>query len=501
MTGPGSRCDRCHRDVISRYQLLGGQICNACYSWLRRHPDSCPRCQQVRVLCHIDAAGTIVCSDCSGQPGRFGCTICGSEQQLQGSQCGPCRLDVRLRILLDDGSGTVADSLRPLHTYLLSLRGSEAVLKWIRREPVPSTLRGMAGGTLQISHRTIDALDQSTKVRYLRRTLVSAGVLPDIDVLLNDLEVYAARLLATLPIAHSVLIGRFYRWSLLPLVRRTLQDQPMTHPMFGARRRQLRLIAEFLQWLDDNEMTLHTVDQPAIDKFIAANRSRLPIGSFVTWAVRERIADNVNVTLVRRRSTDAQLSDSDLSRMSERAFARAALPLSTRLIILFTLIFAQPVETSIALTKDHVHDRGEHMSMTFAKTPIRLPTRLAELVRQHIRDLDARGSHHPNDVGWLFPGTMPNQHITAASVELQAARHGFGFQRIRSSMLQHFAQTVPASVLSDVVGISTNTAYRRSVIGGGVWRDYPGLRSSDSHRGSLQRFYSPSPGHSTQQQS
>lgn len=493
MNGPGSRCDRCHRDVISRYQLLGGQICNACYSWLRRHPAPCPRCEQTRVLCHLDDEDVVVCSACAGQPGRFGCRTCGNEEHLQGTHCAPCRLDARLRVLLDDGSNKIAEPLKPLHAYLLTLGGSDAVLRWIRREPVPSTLRSMAAGATPISHRTIDSLDQSTKVRYFRRTLISAGVLPEIDVLLNDLEAYAARLFQSLPTSHSVLLGRFFRWNLVPFIRRTLQGRPMTRGTFNGRRSQLRLIADFLQWLDDNDMTMRTVDQPAIERYVSASRVRQQIGSFVTWAVKERIARNVSVTTMRNRTTDPHLSDDDLATAAEHVFAREGLPLPTRLVTLFALIFAQPIETSVALTREQIHDTQGRMSIAFAKTPVNLPDKLAELVREHLFALDARPVYHPNEIGWVFPGTMPNQHVTAASIEHFSAQHGLSLRRFRSSRLQYFAQSIPASVIADVVGVTTNTAYRRSVDAGGTWRDYPDLRDVDQRQGSLRRFNSPQP--------
>lgn len=476
MSGPGSHCDRCHRDVISRYRLLGGQICNPCYSWLRRHPSRCPRCEQIRVLCHPDEKGVVVCSACAGQPERFGCSTCGSEQGLQGSHCAPCRLDQRLRVLLGDSSGNIAEPLQPLHTYLLARGGSDAVVKWIRREPVPSTLRSMATGAAPISHRAIDALEQSTKVRYFRRTLISAGVLPEIDVLLNDLDVYATRLFASLPTAHSVLMGRFFRWYLAPLIRRLLHGGMMTSGAYNQRRGQLRLIADFLQWLASNDMTMHTVDQPAIDRYVSANRVRQQIGPFVNWAVTERIAHNVSVTTKHVRAKGPHLSDEDLTRMIERVLALDSLPLPTKLITLFALIFAQPIETSVALTRKQIHDSLKGMSIAFAKTPVRVPDMLAELVHEQLRALDACPTYHPNDVGWLFPGTMPNQHVTASGVERNAALCGFSLRRFRSSRLQHFAQSIPASVIADVVGVATNTAYRRSVDAGSVWRDYPGMR-------------------------
>lgn len=265
----------------------------------------------------------------------------------------------------------------------------------------------------------------------------------------------------------------------------------MTSGTFSARRGQLRLIADFLQWLDDNAMTMHSVNQPAIDRYVSANRVRQQIGPFVTWAVKERIARNVSVTTMRYRSVDPLLSDDRLVDMTERVFTLDSLPLPTRLITLFTLIFAQPIETSVALTRKQIHDSLQLMSIVFAKTPIEVPGRLADLVRAHLRTLDSRRLHHPNEVGWLFPGTMPNQHVTASGVERIAAQHGFSLRRFRSSRLQHFAQNVPASVVADVVGVTTHTAYRRSVDAGATWRHYPDLRDIDQSQRSLRRFNSP----------
>jgi hypothetical protein len=479
--------------VIARYRLLGGRICNPCYSWLRRHPAPCPLCAQTRVLAHLDAHGTAVCSPCAGQPGRFGCRTCGREENLQGSHCAPCRLDSRLRVLLDDGTGDVAEALRPLHSYLLSVGGSDLVLKWIRREPVPSTLRAMAAGTVALSHQTLDALPPSTKLRYFRRTLMSAGVLPEIDVLLHDLETYGTRLFTTLPAAHSALLGRFFRWRMLPLIRRTLRGRTMTSPMFSARRAQLRYIADFLRWLDTHGMTIETVDQPAIDRFVSADRVRQQIGPFVTWAVQEKIAPNVAVTTIRSQGMGSHLSDPDLAAIARRVFTDETIPLPTRLITLFAVVFAQPVEASIALTREQVVDGPGAMTMRFARTPIPVPDRLAALVRTQLRALNARPSRHPDTHGWLFPGTMPNQHVTAASIELVASRHGMTLRHFRSSRLQHFAQTVPASVLADVIGVTADTAYRRSIDAGGAWSDYPPLRDIGEGQHSLRKFHSPEP--------
>lgn len=81
----------------------------------------------------------------------------------------------------------------------------------------------MATGQAPISHQTLNELPQSTRVRYFRRMLMSAGTLPNIDVRLNDLEVYATRLIADLPVEHASIMTRYFRWEVL----RTLRQRPM----------------------------------------------------------------------------------------------------------------------------------------------------------------------------------------------------------------------------------------------------------------------------------
>jgi len=49
-------------------------------------------------------------------------------------------------------------------------------------------------------------------------------------------------------------------------------------------------------------------------------------------------------------------------------------------------------------------------------------------------------------------------------------------------------------VIADIVGVTTNTAYRRSVDAGGTWRDYPDLRDVNQRQESPRRFNSPQPG-------
>ena len=70
--------------------------------------------------------------------------------------------------------------------------------------------------------------------------LVSAGVLPEIDVYRHDLDLFVTHFLNELPTEHAAILKRFYRWRMLPTIRRRLQDKDMTISMSKNWRTELR---------------------------------------------------------------------------------------------------------------------------------------------------------------------------------------------------------------------------------------------------------------------
>lgn len=292
-------CDNCHRDVISRYQLLGGRICNACYSGLRRNPDRCPGCAEIRVLAYLDSVGARLC---------------------------------RMR-----GAG-----------------------------------------------------------------------------------------------------------------------------------RSVRMQEQHLQ--------LSTMDQAVIDRYFVAASSRDVLRRFLTWAAESGLCTRVEVPRVRSGPHQAAMSDEALAELAERVLADVALSPVGRLLALFAIVYAQPVRSSVELRLEAVERREGRVSIRFAATRVLLPATIAELLQEHLEQLEARGSYHPIANEWLFPGIMPGRHLAAGTGIGLLTRAGLSARALRTSRLALLSQTVPARVLADVIGISTQTAHARSVASGGTWQDYPHLR-------------------------
>lgn len=474
------RCDSCDRDVEARYDILEKRICNACYSRLRRNAAPCPACDQMKVLAFRSHDGQIVCAACAGVPSRFGCARCGSEEHLTGSHCGRCRLEDRLGDVLADSNGRVHPALAPLREHLLSARDPRSAVRWLRREPIDRTLRAMAHGEKPVSHDTLNELPQSTRVRYFRRMLIAAGTLPDIDVRLNDLELRSRAFIDTLPAEQAIIVTRFFNWETLRKLRRRALDRPISVGMANVHSSELRKIATFLRWLDENDLDLPTLEQVAVDRYLAHHDPNLTIGRFLNWAARHRITRHIDVPRSQSTVSPANMDEEALWEKVDVLLQDEFTPMSSRIIDLFLLVFAQPIRNSVRLRREDVLVTGEHVKVQFGTTPLFLPPPIADLLAEHLEVTRDRRPYVGVSSGWLFEGVMPGQHLSEASVRFNLQKHGLHARDIKRARLDHLVQVLPASIVADITGVAVNTAIRHSANTGAGWGAYPELRRHES---------------------
>lgn len=470
-------CDRCKRPIAARYSILEQHVCNACYSRLRRHPGSCPGCDQVKVLAFYDSIRRIVCATCAGVPPRFACIPCGSEEQLAGSQCGTCRLTERLRDVLADRTGGIHPGLATLYDHLLTARDPRAAVRWLRKEPVRATLRGMAAGELPIRHFTLDALPPSPRVRYLRRMLISAGTLPAIDVLLNDLENHAASFIAGLPKEHGAVTAQYFHWELLRKIRQRSANRAMTPSSYSIRSTELRKIAHFLAWLDANGLSMPSLDQTSVDRFFAHHHSQVAVGTFLNWAIRQGLTSPVKIPGRKPARPRPPVSDDIIWDKVDQLVDDESVPLGSRVIGILVLVFAQRISDCVRLCRSDVTD-GEAMRIALGRTPLTLPSPIAVLLRRHLEELITRRPYVAGGPDWLFPGATPHHHVSEASVALHLAPHKIHARQIQQARIDHLVRTVPASIVADTLGINIHTAVKHAARTNSRWGDYPELRAS-----------------------
>lgn len=472
-------CDRCARPIAARYSILEQHICNACYSKLRRRPGSCPECGQVKVLAFYDSVRRIVCATCAGVPSRFACITCGSEEQLTGSQCGTCRLTERLCDVLADKGGAINLGLITLYDHLLTARDPRAAVRWLRKEPVGTTLRAMAADEVPISHSTLDALPFSPRVRYMRRMLISAGTLPAIDVRLNDLENHVSVFIAGLPPEQAAIISQYCRWEMLRKVRQRSATQPVTAGVYNTRANELRKITAFLSWLDANGLSLASMDQASVDSFFAHHGPPGAVVTFLNWAIRQKLTGPVAIPGRRPARPRASVPDNIIWNKVDQLVEDESIPLGSRVIGLLVLVFAQRISDSVRLCRSDVSDDGS-IRIAFGRTPLTLPGPVAVLLRRHLEDLGARRPYVGGGPEWLFPGASPHHHISEASVALHLVPHRIRAREIQQARIDYLVQQVPASIVADTLGININTAIRHAARVNSTWGSYPELRAAPS---------------------
>lgn len=477
MPGTAHTCTRCGREDRRRYFLLGGHICNACYSSLRRNPATCPSCSETRVLAFIDDGGAVTCAECAGQPRRFACRTCGSERFLTGTHCGHCRLDQRLQELLGSDR-SIPPPLANLRIYLTTApMDPRSIVRWLRREEIDRTLRQMATGNLPIAHSTIDKLPPGPRTRYFRRLLIDADTLPSIPVLLHELNTFVDSTAAQLPREHAPILRRFHRWVVLPQLHRRYRDngRDITIGVFTNQRSATLARARFLRWIIEQGTTLADLDQSALDYYLAHVNARATINQLVGWATRSQLTDGLETHHQPLRNGPSTYSEDQLWEHTHQLLRADAVELAIRIIGLFALIYAQPLDHSVRLTRNDVRESGHGLTVAFGSTPVQLAEPVAELLRQHL-DAPARRGFATGTSRWLFEGIMPGEHLSPAYARLRLSAYGIRIRHARTTRLDLLALQLPASIVADTLGVALHTAEQRRGRSGGIWSSYPALR-------------------------
>ncbi|MDN3309350.1 hypothetical protein QWJ90_00210 [Microbacterium oryzae] len=338
----------------------------------------------------------------------------------------------------------------------------------------------MAGGLKPVRHETLDELPPSTRLRYFRRTLIAAGCLPEIDVRLHDLALRTESFIQTLPADHAVIVARYFSWETLRKLRRRPLDRPVSVGVVNTRTTEVRKIAAFLAWLDENDVELETLQQVALDRYLAHRDPHRALARFLRWAVHHRVMPRVRLPPTPRVERGPATNADALWDHVDVLLHDETTPLPSRIIGLFLLVFAQPISDSARLRRDAVQGYGEELTVRFGTTPVKMPPPIASLLQQHLAEAGNRRPYVGQPSAWLFPGTMPQQHVTEDAVRGHLAKHGFHARAAKRARLHQLTQVLPASIVADITGYAVQTAVRHAAKSGAAWGAYPELRESET---------------------
>lgn len=378
-------------------------------------------------------------------------------------RCAPCTLHDRLDVLLSGDDCAIHPALRSVHMALSEWRNPRSVLTWLDRSDGANMLAELAQKHGGITHDDLDHYPRSRVTHFLRRALVHAGTLPHRDEPVEQVEAWLDGFLREQPPAHRQVLRPFANWVILRRARQRSRRRPTTEAAASWARQRVRIAADLLSYLDDNDLDLGSLDQRGLDHWLAVGRStRHTVRDFIVWATRQRLAAPLTVPHRQVTGPEQPLADDDRWQQLRRCIRDAEMPLRLRVAGSFVLLYGHPVSRIAAMRAHQVEQDfngvylmiGEHRA---------LPPPVFGALLIELRDTAPPASIFGSSAStsdWLFSGMVPGQHLADNYLVKQLNGVGIRTRTARNSALISLAADLPAPILADLLGLHINTAVR-----------------------------------------
>ena len=463
------RCVSCGHDKKIAAKILRGPHCFACHNRVLRNAKPCPGCGATRILAFLGDDDLPCCAGCAGQPARYACRRCDSEEHNYGRLCGRCVLSDRCDEILTGPDGSFTQPMRALRGYLLAQPRPAQIIKWLRMGPSTGLLRDIASGRVPIE-TVLDAPRPNKSLIYLRTLLVDAGALPDGIAALRQLMVWATHTIAEASAEHRHMLHAYTRWVLL---RRASRDNAGDISIGAARhvKASLRGLVGFLTWIDEQRTPLRELTQAQAEEFITLRTARRWLPKFLTWAAERGIAPDLEVSTLPRGEPTISASEEHLEHVIRTLTNDQCIPLDARIASLLIAVYGLPATKTLALRRAQLRVEGTALDLLLGDRPLRLPEPIATLARKQL-DLHT----HADPEAWLFPGLLPGRPLDTQYLSLRLRPLGTSISVLQNSARFRLAGAVPTRVLADMLDFNVATFESYSRLAGSTRGDYPTLR-------------------------
>jgi hypothetical protein len=470
-------CAFCGTLAIVAARTLGGAECKSCRS--RRLPSqiTCRHCQR---RARPAAAQAGLCERCAGERVAQICRGCGAEEQnYADGHCARCSLRAHLQRLTQTGESTAAHALKDYLAALTDSAKPSSTLNWMTCSRGYDTLRELISGALPLTHEALDAIDRGPSTIYLRSALVSHGALPERYKQTAALAAFIDREILRVPDGPGRLhLRTFATWKVQHELARAERAGTAKRSSHQHARTQIHLAAELLAWLAQHSVAVEDLRQEHLDFWLAEGSThRRRVRAFITWTVRHRITGPLTaIPSATQRHVDP-LETHQRLQLIRRLLTDESLDLRDRVAGSLVLLFAQPISRLLLLTTDDVHDRQGHVFLGLGREPLLLPEPLATLTQQLKNSLPAHATETANAGSqWLFPSRRFDASLSEDHLRERLRTLGIMSLPARNSAATQLAQTLPAAILADLLGMATNTAERWTQLANGDWTRYAATR-------------------------
>lgn len=450
-----------------------------CHDCQTRPARRCGRCGQLAPIARR-AIGALpdLCNACHRFPVALCCDCGDTKPTWAAGRCATCALNDKLTDILGDHQSRQARGLDGLYRALADAAAPAAVLGWLRHSDAAVVLAAMSSGAEPFELATLDRLAYTGSRRFLERLLIASGAVAPRDSRLAWLEAWTEQLLAaTGHEGHRRALHGFARWVVLRRLRDRPNDRPVTANEADGAKRRLKIAHDFLGYLAVHAVDLGDCDQTDVDRWLDSRPAPADeLRPFLAWLATQRLTGRLHVpphpsSVPRPVATDTALA--------RRVLHEPGLAIPDRVAAALVVLFAQPLARIARLqVTDVLLDDGT-VRLRLADSPIELPSPLDEHVRQLLSVRRPRVAADIADHGWLFPGGAPGQPINPGGLSRRLRRIGVQPSAHRHSALVQLCAQLPAAVVSDLIGVSVQTAQRWAEIAGRPWADYIAARLED----------------------
>jgi len=475
---PIAMCTDCQRERPCFGASTGEPACPKCTAG--RRAKICVGCGEQRVA-HRRVESGVLCQACVVKHGHTTgvCRGCGQMVPLIKGVCAACELRERIDELTTDADPRSAQLLTPFLRDLARAESPRSTIRWFYT-PGFGVTRRLLAGEIPVSHHGLDraALDAPVAVAFVRAKLVSSGVLAPRDESSAGFAAWHATAVLQIPPGTDRAHVRAYAtWEVAHQLARTVQRRGEAGP--ASKKYARSLVSEAIKlvvWLHDQQLELADLRQDLIDRWVAdGSGMRRRVRMFLAWLRRGSVTGPLDVDWDDRLPARPAIDDEQRFGILRQLLHDRDLDLRDRFTGSVLLLFGKPVTRIAALRTTDIRTAVDgEVTLRLGRGDISLPEPLAE-VTQALRDREVQRT---GTDGWLLPGRLAGQHITAGTLLLRLKRYGIDRSREgRHAALLALAARLPAPILAERIGIHQARAAAWVRLAGGTYGEYVSLRT------------------------
>lgn len=459
-----------------------GAICGICFTTALRTRGSCPGCGEERLLPGKATDGTDICRDCAGITTNMTCEGCGTEtERFRAGNCIRCVLRADLEGMLHPHAPPDL-SLKRLIGVLAGTGRPESVYTWMRGANTNELLTGLGTRSIALTHESFDALPASRSVEYLREMLIHHGMLPDRDRQLAAFEQWLVTRIQDLAETPNIQapIERFARWHHLKRLRQMASPGKSLNTAVRSAKQEITETGKFLKWLyAEYGLAMQGLRQAHLNQYLGEGpTTRYAIRTFLVWQIKNKEIGRLEIPH-RYAATKPLITQQQRLDLIRQCIESTGAPLTFRVAGLILLLFGQPVGKIAALQCVDLQALPEGLHLSLGNIPVLVPAQIAPVFWDHLHDRPNQQTGNKRS-RWLFPGTLPGQHIHTDAMMGQLRALGINLGGARNTALRSLVEELPPTLVANALGYSYQVIHKHAADAGLPMAGYAG-------RGSLPR--------------